>query len=211
MAKLTISELRTELAKRLKQVISSTDTTTLDNAIQRAVRTIDSLASYTFLQKKATGTLFAYTNYINVPNDLNINKEIKLYLDDILMEFVPYTELNKYTSIFTNYPVAYAYVYDATTPKFEFNSTAGMNLSYKLYYSKIMTMPAVGVYAEIPEQWYDIIIDVAEYQQKMLYGIIMADIAKQEAMEKLKTFVREYNATQGAIININDEIIRKGG
>lgn len=214
MPKLTLSQLRTELARRLKQTISSTDTTTLDEAIQRAIRTIDSLASYTFLQKKATGTLTAGSTNINVPNDLNINKEIKLYLDGIELQYVPYSELPSYGLIFGIYPTAYAYVYDATTPKFEFNSASSTNLTYILTYCKKMTYPATGAsetYAEIPEQWYDIILDVAEYQQKLLYNIITGDIARQEALERLKTFVREYNATQGAVININDEIIRKGG
>lgn len=211
MAKLSLADMQTELARRLKQTIASSDTTTLNNAIQRAVRTIDGLASYTFLQKKATGTILTGANSINVPADLNLNKEIKFYLDDLLLNYVPYTELKKYEKILNIYPTAFAYVYDTTTPKFELNSSLTKNMDYVLIYSKIMTDPTSGNYAEIPEDWYDIIIDVAEYQQKILYNLVTGDIARQEALEKLKTFVREYNATQGAVININDEIIRKGG
>jgi len=213
MAKLTLTELQIELARRLKQVISSTDTSTLNSAIARSVRTIDSLASYTFLQKITSGTIISGLDNINAPNDLNLNKEIKMYLTNamIMIHYVPYTELKKYEKLFNNIPSAFAYYYDQSSPKFYFSQPASTNIPYYLYYSKIMTVPSASAYAEIPEPWYDIIIDVAEYQQKYLYGLAFSDEAKLNVIDRLKNFVREYNASQGAVININDEIIRKGG
>jgi hypothetical protein len=213
MAKLTLTELQIELSRRLKQVISSTDTTTLNSAIARSVRTIDSLASYTFLQKFISGTIISGTDNISAPNDLNLNKEIKMYLTNsmIMINYVPYTELKKYEKLFNTIPSAFAYYYDQSAPKFYFPQPASINIPYYLYYSKIMTVPSISAYAEIPEPWYDLILDVAEYQQKSLYGLAFADAVKLDIIDRLKNFVREYNASQGAIININDEIIRKGG
>ena len=319
MAKLTIAQLEAELSSRLAGIIASTDTTGLDNAIARAVRFIDSLASYTFLQKKLTESVAA-ESFIWAPADMNFAKEAKIYMNNVKLSFVPYSELSTYQTLSTLAPMAYSLdhtttatasiqvawnlltntasitvpsgsqatvtnitykvtanfnnnwkldigittdtdkyvndeivqyigtytpttitsipdVYAATTsvqatlvggtgnngivivyvtydvsgatPRLTFNAAA--TGTYELFYTKRMTIPATGLYAEIPEHWYDIILDVAQYQQMAKFGMALSEEIKSYAKDRLMQFVREFNSTMGANVNINDEAIRSGG
>lgn len=313
MAKLSLGSLRTELSRRLSGLIPTTDTTTLNNALDRATRFIDSLCSYTFMQGYSTGSLTASAT-IQMPSDLNLQKETKLYINDIMMQYVPYSNLRSYYSFNTLMPTAFSYntasafqkitatadgatdgvaivgtpdapvlvtsitayvetafttgtmaigpstnptLWDNTiavtavgdapltlrylpytfvaswTPRVTLSITGTGSVSvyfnytqagsgstfvlnrattnsYYMYYTKMMTLPSTGNYCEIPEQWYEIILDVAEYQQKELYRQVYSEEAKANTIERLKQFVREFNSTQEANININDEMIRKG-
>lgn len=210
MAKLTLSELQTELARRLKQIIASNDTTTLNNALYRAVRTIDGLGSFTFLQNNTKGTIYIDEDYIPVPSNLNYNKDISLYIRDFPpLKYVPYTELFKYGKVWNKIPEAFAYYYDATQPRLYLSAVADEDLPYKLYFSEFLIYPSATAYCQIPEEWYDIIIDVAEAQQKALYTMVDAENSAKYMVDRLKLFVAEFGI--GDInVNLND-ILNKGG
>ena len=212
--KLTFSALQTELVRRLASYIT---TTTATDCLNRAVRTLDSMASYTFLQKTQAVSTTAQT-FTLTTDDINLGKEVRAYVavtsqPQLALQYVPYSEINMMQKSLPQgwaLPMAFAFVgYSTNLPQFSMDRSYTGTIN--VFYQKRMTYPSNDGsenYCEIPANYYDLILDVAEAQQKDLYRIADSESAMARAVERSKQFVMEYNSSGGVVRNINDEMIR---
>jgi len=228
MARILNSYAVTELSGRTQNIIpvSYVDTNAAFAALDRATRTIDGLASWSFLQRigvgfTVTGNSIAVSSFITVGDILSVNKEMKFYAAGraYQLEQVPVAEIRKKATTWQDaMPTAFAYYRDGTTEKFYFNGapTEPLPVVLQLYYSKRMALPSTDlvttnqIACELPDNYSELVVDVAVWQQKEKYLCSLSEVDKSNVIESLRRFAREYNASVEEIQNINDEAIRRG-
>ena len=235
MPRILLSYALQELAARTQNLVPVPSPVTATSeamlALDRATRTIDGLASWSFLQRvgvafEISANSVAAAGFVATAGDvINVNKELKFYAagQNFQLENVALAEIRKKTAVWgAAMPTAFSYyLYNnagTAVPHFYFNSTidASNKVTLQLYYSKRMALPSSDlttsnqIAPEIPDDHSDLVIDVAVWQAKEKYNCFLSEVDKSNVLEALQRFAREYNASLEEIQNINDEAIRRG-